>query len=50
VFVIEDAIRGIEVRPGDCERARRETEAAGIRFVRSRDVQKRVKEALLQTV
>ncbi len=41
IMVIEDAVRGIEATPGDCERARREMVAAGIRFVRSRDVQKK---------
>jgi len=41
VFVIEDAIRGIEVTPGDCERARHEMEGAGARFVRSDLVKKK---------
>ena len=40
VFVIEDAIRGIDVNPGDCEKARREMEEAGVRFVRSARVNK----------
>jgi len=35
VFVIEDAVRGIEVRPGDAANARREMEAVGVKFVRS---------------
>lgn len=35
VFVIEDAIRGIEVNPGDCEKAKREMEEAGVRLVPS---------------
>jgi len=38
VFVIADAVRGIEVHPGDIANARREMEAAGIRFVESADV------------
>jgi len=40
VFVIEDAVRGIEARPGDIAAARKEMEAAGVRFVRSDDVHK----------
>ncbi len=35
VFVIEDAIRGIDVNPGDCDKARREMEAAGAVYVTS---------------
>lgn len=40
VFLIEDAIRGIEVHPGDCAAARREMEAAGCVFVPSAEVKK----------
>ena len=40
VFVIEDAIRGIDVDPGDCDKARREMEDAGVRFVRSEQVRR----------
>lgn len=38
VFVIADAVRGIEANPGDCDTARRAMEAAGAVFVRSRDI------------
>ena len=38
VFVVEDAIRGIEAAPGDGEKARKEMEDAGAVFVRSDDV------------
>lgn len=38
VFIIEDAIRGIDVNPGDCDRARQEMEAAGVHFVRTEQV------------
>ena len=40
VFVIEDAVRGIDVHPGDCDKARREMEEAGVVFVRPREVRK----------
>ncbi len=40
VFVIEDAVRGLEVRPGDQERARRKMEEAGVVFVRTQEVVK----------
>ena len=40
VFVMEDAIRGIEAAPGDCEKARKEMEDAGAVFVRSEDIEK----------
>lgn len=40
VFVIEDAVRGLDVNPGDCDKARREMEDAGVRFVRSGQVRK----------
>ena len=40
VFVMEDAIRGIEAAPGDCEKARKEMEDAGAVFVRSEDIGK----------
>ncbi len=38
VIVLEDAIRGVEVRPGDCGRAVEEMSAAGIRFVKTTDL------------
>jgi len=38
VFVIQDAIRGIDASPGDCERARAEMESAGAVFVPSHRV------------
>ena len=38
VFIIEDAIRGIDVQEGDCDRTRREMEAAGIGFYSSEAV------------
>lgn len=40
VFVIEDAIRGIEATPGDCDKARKEMEDAGAVLVRSDEVEK----------
>ena len=33
VIIIEDAIRGVEANPGDCDLARAEMEEAGCRFV-----------------
>lgn len=38
VIVLEDAIRGVEVRPGDCSRAVEEMSAAGIRFAKTADL------------
>ena len=38
VTVIDDAVRGVNVRPGDAERALAEVEAAGARLAGSRDV------------
>ena len=38
VFVIEDAIRGIDATPGDVDAARREMESAGAAFVRTDEV------------
>jgi len=38
VIVLEDAIRGVEVKPGDCARAVEEMKAAGIRFARTTDL------------
>jgi nicotinamidase/pyrazinamidase len=35
VVVLEDAIRGVEVKPGDCARAIQEMTAAGIRFAKT---------------
>jgi len=35
VFVIQEAVRGIEVQRGDVAAAKRQIEAAGIAFVRS---------------
>jgi nicotinamidase/pyrazinamidase len=35
VVVLEDAIRGVEVQPGDCARAIEEMAAAGIRFAKT---------------
>ncbi len=40
VFIIEDAVRGIDVNPGDCEKARREMATAGVEFVRTHQVAK----------
>ena len=38
VTVVEDAIRGIEVKPGDIERAMEEMRAAGAEFVTSQEL------------
>ena len=38
VFVIEDAIRGVEVHPGDCAAALAEMKAAGIAFACAADL------------
>jgi len=38
VVVLEDAIRGVEVKPGDCARAIEEMSAAGIQFAKAGDV------------
>jgi nicotinamidase/pyrazinamidase len=38
VVVLEDAIRGVEVQPGDCARAMREMAAAGIQFAKTTDL------------
>ena len=38
VIVLEDAIRGVEVNPGDCQRAIDELKDAGATFVRSSDL------------
>ncbi len=38
VIVIDDAIRGVEVRPGDCAAALAEMEASGARFAASTDL------------
>jgi len=38
VVVLEDAIRGVEVQPGDCARAIEEMAAAGIRFAKTTDL------------
>ncbi len=40
VFVIADAVRGIDVEPGDCEKAKQEMAEAGIEFVQSADILK----------
>jgi nicotinamidase/pyrazinamidase len=40
VTVIEDAVRGVEVNPGDCERALEEMERAGARISSSREVRR----------
>ena len=40
VVVVEDAIRPVEVQPGDAERALAEMEAAGASFARSADVKR----------
>ena len=39
VVVVEDAIRGVDVEPGDSERAVREMKAAGATFASSKDVE-----------
>ena len=36
--VLEDAIRGVEVQPGDCARALEEMKRAGIRILRTEDL------------
>ena len=38
VVVLEDAVRGIDATPGDCERAMREMREAGAILARSRDL------------
>jgi nicotinamidase/pyrazinamidase len=38
VIVLEDAIRGVEVHPGDCARAVEEMSAAGILFAKTADL------------
>ncbi len=38
VIVLTDAVRGVEVQPGDCDRALAEMAAAGIRFAGTDDV------------
>ncbi|HSB67855.1 MAG TPA: nicotinamidase [Candidatus Methylomirabilis sp.] len=38
VAVLEDAVRGVEVKPGDCARAIQEMAAAGIRFANTCDL------------
>jgi nicotinamidase/pyrazinamidase len=38
VIVLEDAIRGVEVNPGDCVRSIEEMKRAGCTFVRTEDV------------
>lgn len=38
VTVLEDAIRGVEVQPGDCARALEEMKRAGVRLVRTDDL------------
>jgi nicotinamidase/pyrazinamidase len=38
VAVVEDAIRGVEVEPGDSQRALGEMKAAGVRLTSSADV------------
>jgi len=38
VVVLEDAIRGVEVQPGDCARAMQEMAAAGIGFAKTTDL------------
>lgn len=38
VTVVEDAIRGIEVEPGDCDRALDEMRGAGAQFIASADL------------
>ena len=38
VVVLEDAIQGVEVQPGDCARAIEEMAAAGIRFAKTTDL------------
>lgn len=38
VIVLEDAIRGVEVKPGDCERAVEEMRRAGCTFLRTNPV------------
>ncbi len=42
VTVVEDAVRGIEVKPGDIERAREQMRGAGAGFVTSHELLARV--------
>jgi nicotinamidase/pyrazinamidase len=42
VVVIEDAIRGVDAKPGDSERAVEEMKAAGATFATSRDVRRKL--------
>ncbi len=37
-YVIEDGCRGVELQVGDCERALKEMQQAGVRLVNSREV------------
>ena len=41
VFVIEDACRGVEISPGDVDKAFKEMQSAGIRLIHSNDILKR---------
>ena len=38
VIVLEDAIRGVEVHPGDCRKAMDEMAAAGITFAKTTEL------------
>lgn len=38
VIVLEDAIRGVEVHPGDCAKAVEEISAAGVRFAKTTEL------------
>ena len=38
VIVLEDAIRGVEVHPGDCSKAVQEMQTAGIKFAKTGDL------------
>lgn len=40
VFVIEDACRGVELNPGDVEKAKEEMLAVGVKMIESRDILK----------
>jgi nicotinamidase-related amidase len=38
VYVLQDAIKGIDAKPGDVERAKEEMRAAGAKFLTSADL------------
>jgi nicotinamidase/pyrazinamidase len=42
VIVLEDAIRGVEVHPGDCTKALEEMKTGGIRFAKTSDLRSEI--------